>query len=205
MGATPGRWLPWARLRRGVAPALAGTVLLSACAGTLRTESQPRPQHAARKTVAVCAPKAQADVARALDVDGDGVTARPSVGSNGMRQCTFTAQLKAGRVSVIVNVDAGPQVEFRLERTVAEATQLFGPPPPGWHAPIGLGGLGPYASWFTNDDRLLASNGIDLITVYVTWPHEPRPGMIKLARATIAQYMEGARKLPGKAHTGYPG
>jgi hypothetical protein len=203
MGVPPGRWPPWARLRRGVVAALAGTVLLSACAGTLRTESQPRPQPAARKTVAVCAPKAQADVARALDVDS--VTARPSVGSNGMRQCTFTAQLKAGRVSVIVNVDDGPQVEFRLERTVAEATQLFGPPPPGWHAPVGLVGLGPYASWFTNDDRLLASNGIDLITVYVTWAHEPRPGMIKLARAAIAQYMHGARKLPGTAHTGYPG
>jgi hypothetical protein len=203
MGAPPGRRLLWARLRRGVVPALAGTVLLSACAGTLRTESRPQPQHAARKTVAGCAPKAQADVAHDLDVGS--VTARPSVGSNGMRQCTFTAQLKAGRVSVIVNVDDGPQVEFRLERTVAEATQLFGPPPPGWHAPIGLGGLGPYASWFTNDDRLLASNGIDLITVYVTWPHESRPAMIMLARAAIAQYMKGARKLPGNAHTGYPG
>jgi hypothetical protein len=199
MGAPPGRRLPWARLRRSAVPAFAGVVLLSACAGSLRTQ----PQHAARTTAAGCASKAQADIARALDVSS--VTARPSVGRNGMPQCTFTAQSRAGRVSVIVNVDDGPQVEFRLERTVAEATQLFGPPPPGWHAPIGLGGLGPYASWFTNDDHLLASNGIDLITVYVTWPHEPRPVMIKLARAAIAQYMKRVRKLPGKAHTGYPG
>ena len=56
-----------------------------------------------------------------------------------------------------------------------------------------------------NDDKLLASNGIDLITVYVTWAHEPRAEMIKLARAAIVQYMKGARKLPGRAHTGYPG
>jgi hypothetical protein len=203
MRAPPGRRLPWARLRRGVVPALAGTVLLSACAGTLRTESQPRPQHAAPKTVALCAPKARADIARALDAAA--VSARPSVGSNGMPQCTFISKSKAGRVSVIVNLDNGPQVVFRLDRTVEEATQLFGPAPPGWHAPIGLSGLGPYASWFTNNRQLLASNGTDLITVSVTWPHEPRPGMIKLARAAIAQYMTGARKLPGKAHTGYPG
>src|ERR1700749_3761912 len=136
MGAPPGRRLPWARLRHGVVPAIAGTVLLSACSGSLRTESQPRRQHAVRKTAAVCAPKAEVDIARALDVGN--VTARRSVGSNGMPQCTFTAR-KAEPVSVVVNVDDGPQVEFRLERTVAEATQLFGPPPPGWHAPIGLG------------------------------------------------------------------
>jgi hypothetical protein len=203
MGVPPGRRLPWARLRRGVVPALAGAVLLSACAGTLRTESQPRLRPAARKTTAVCPPQARSDVAGALDVGS--VTARPSVGSNGMPQCTFTGQLKAGRVSATVNVDNGPQVQFRLERTVVESSQLFGPAPPGWHAPIGLSGLGAYASWFTNDDKLLASNGVDLITVYVTWPHEPRAGMIKLARAAIVQYMEGARKLPGRAHTGYPG
>jgi hypothetical protein len=201
MGAPPGRRLLWARLRRGVVPALAGTVLLSACAGSLRT--QPQPKHAARQTVAVCAPKAEADIARALDVAS--VTARPSVASNGMPQCAFTAKLRAGRVSVTVNLDDGPQIEFRLDRTVEEATQLFGPPPPGWHAPIGLSGLGPYASWFVNNDDLMASNGIDLITVTVTWPHEPRPGMIKLARAAIAQYMKLERRLPGKAHTGYPG
>jgi hypothetical protein len=205
MVATPGRRLPWARLRRGVVPALAGTLLLSACAGTLRTQPQPQPRtrHATRKTAAVCAPKAQADIARALDAGR--VTARPSVGSNGMPQCTFTAHLKTGQVSVLVNLDDGPQVVFRLDRTVEEATQLFGPAPPGWHAPIGLSGLGPYASWFTNNRALLASNGIDLITVAVTWPHEPRPVMIKLARAAIGQYMLGARKLPGKARTGYPG
>jgi hypothetical protein len=184
-------------------PALAGTVLLSACAGSLRTQPQPRPQQTARKTVAICAPKAQADVAYELDVGS--VTARPSVGTNGMQQCTFTAQLKAARVSTTVNLDDGPQVPFRLERTVVEATQLFGPAPPGWHAPIGLSGLGAYASWFTNDDKLLASNGVDLITVSVTWPHESRAGMIKLARAAIEQYMKGAHKLPGRAHTGYPG
>jgi hypothetical protein len=201
MGATPGRRLQWARLRRGVVPALAGTLLLSACAGSLRT--QPRSHPVARKTAGVCRLQVRSNIAGALDVGS--VTARPSVGTNGMPQCTFTAQLKAARVSTTVNLDDGPQVPFRLERTVVEAPQLFGPPPPGWHAPIGLSGLGAYASWFTNGDELLASNGVDLITVSVTWPHEPRAGMIKLARAAIEQYMKGAHKLPGKAHTGYPG
>jgi hypothetical protein len=138
-------------------------------------------------------------------LDVSGISTTRSVGRNGMTQCTFVARRRSGAVSVTVNVDNGPQVPFRLERTVVEAGQLFGPAPPGWHAPIGLSGLGPYASWFTNDDKLLASNGIDLITVYVTWPHEPRAGMIKLARAAVAQYIRRVRKLPGNAPTGYPG
>ena len=121
MGAPPGRRPRCACLRRGVVPALAGAVLLSACAGTLRTEPQPQP--AARKAAAVCPPRARSDIAAALDVGR--VTARPSVAANGMPQCTFTAQLEAGRVFATVNVDHGPQVQFRLERTVVEASQLL--------------------------------------------------------------------------------
>lgn len=133
------------------------------------------------------------------------MSAKRSVGSNGMPQCTFQVQRGAGAVSVIVNVDSGPQAPFRLERTVVEATQLFGPPPPGWKAPIGVSGLGAYASWFARQDELMASNNIDLLTVSVSWPHEPRAEMIRLARVAIAPYMRDGRHLPGDAHTGYPG
>jgi hypothetical protein len=186
--------------RRYAWPAIAGAVLLlSGCSGSLRAE----PPKTASKAHAVCAPQTQAAIRRALNAGS--VSIRRSVGTNGMPQCAFTAHVKHGRVSVLVNLDDGPQVPFRIERTVVEATQLFGPPPPGWKAPVGLLGLGAYASWFPNEDELMASNNVDLLTVSVTWPHEPRAGMIRLARAAIAPYMKEGRKLSGTVHTGFPG
>jgi hypothetical protein len=201
---TPGDRRPrWARRRRDVGSAVVVALLLSACAGSLRPAA---PKHTAHKVAAVCSTEAQADIAQALDVSGaSGVSAKRSVGNNGMPQCTFVARQRSGPVSVTVNIDNGPQVPFRLERTVVEATQLFGPPPPGWHAPIGVSGLGPYASWFVNQDALMAGNGIDLLSVSVIWPRERRAGMIRLARAAIDEYMRAGRKLSGTAHTGYPG
>jgi len=187
-------------VRRLVWPA-AGAValLLSGCSGSLRTQ----PHATAHKTVSICASETKSAIARALDANT--VSAKRSVGGNGMPQCAFLAHRHAGAVSVLVNVDSGPQAPFRLERTVVEATQLFGPAPPGWEAPIGVRGLGAYASWFARQDELMASNNVDLLTVSVNWPHEPRAGMIRLARMAIAPYMRDGRHLPGNAHTGYPG
>ena len=114
---------------------LLGAVLLSACAGTLRTRAAASASRAARPPLSARLGRGRTLLLR---LTSGSVTARPSVAANGMPQCTFTAQLEAGRVSATVNVDHGPQVQFRLERTVVEAAQLFGPAPPGWHAPIGL-------------------------------------------------------------------
>ena len=52
---------------------------------------------------------------------------------------------------VKLNVDSGPQARFRLDRTVTEASQIFGVPLLGWHPPIGLTGSAPtppgFPSW----------------------------------------------------------
>jgi hypothetical protein len=60
-----------------------------------------------------------------------------------MPQCAFRARATGRTVVVTVNVDNGPQPYFRLLRTVNEAAQIFGVPPPGFQPPQGLSGLGP--------------------------------------------------------------
>jgi hypothetical protein len=185
-------------------PALLGAVLLSACSGSLHpAATTTQNSTAASKAALVCPQQARADIAR--DLGASGVSTGRSVGTNGMPQCKFTARLHGHAVSVLVNVDNGPQVQFRLDRTVEEATQLFGPVPPGWHAPQGLFGLGPYAAWFISEDTLMASNGPDLLSVTVTWPHASKTTMIKLARAAIAQYMRQGHNVSAKDDGGYPG
>jgi hypothetical protein len=201
MDAHRRRWLRWMGPAGHAGPALLGAVLLSACSGSLHpAASTSQTSTTASKAALLCPQQAKADIARDLGIRG--VSTGRSVGTNGMPQCEFTARLHGHTVSVLVNVDNGPQVRFRLDRTVEEATQLFGPVPPGWHAPQGLFGLGPYAAWFIAQDKLLASNGSDLLSVWITWPHASKATMIQLARAAIAQYMTQGHKLPAKAHTG---
>lgn len=134
----------------------------------------------------ICLAKTRTAVARDLHVKPAAVALSAGQGGNGMPQCRF----KAGRVAVTVNVDSAPQADWRLMRTVDEATQIFGPKPKGWHAPIGLSGLGPYASWFINLDALMADNRIrtELLTATVVWKHAKRAAMIRLARAAILPY-----------------
>jgi hypothetical protein len=105
-----------------------------------------------------------------------------------MPQCTFSAHGHRA-LSVTVNVDNGPQADWRLMRTVVEASQIFGVPPPGWKPPIGLNGLGAYASWFPELNALMAANHVDLLTVTVDWRRASRPAMIALARRIVVPFL----------------
>jgi hypothetical protein len=138
---------------------------------------------------AVCKLKAQQAIARDLGVPLGAVAYSKSVGDNDMPQCVFTARANSRRVVVGINVDNGPQAYFRLLRTVAEAAQIFGVPPPGFRPPQGLSGLGPFASWFPNRDQLMATNDVLLLTVSVTWPESGRDEEVGLARAAVVPYL----------------
>lgn len=138
---------------------------------------------------AVCKLKAQQAIARDLGIAPGAVAYARSVGGNGMPQCAFRARATGRTVVVTVNVDNGPQPYFRLLRTVNEAAQIFGVPPPGFQPPQGLSGLGPFASWFPNNDQLMATNDRLLLTVTVTWPGRGRDAQVGLARAAIVPYL----------------
>jgi len=138
---------------------------------------------------AVCKLKAQRAIARDLGIQSGAVTYARSVGGNAMPQCAFRARTNGRTVVVNVNADSGPQAYDRLSRTVSEAAQIFGVPPPGFHAPQGVSGLGPLASWFPNSDQLMATNDRLLLTVTVTWPAHGRDAQVRLARAAILPYL----------------
>ncbi|MDE3130178.1 MAG: hypothetical protein KGL16_03420 [Acidobacteriota bacterium] len=148
----------------------------------------------------VCLKAARADIARRLRVRSALVRRRQRAGSNGMPQCNYLVEHARGvrphaRVVVVVNVDNGPQPLWRLMRKVVEAGQIFGPTPPGWRPPLGVEGLGPYASWFFNLDQLMAdtANYRYLLTVSIVWPRARHAEMIGLARVAIAPYRRVAR------------
>ena len=137
------------------------------------------------KTKDVCLASGRRAFAKSLGTSSASVSIRASQGSNGMPQCSYgvSSPRKGGprtRVVVTVNVDSAPQAAWRLMRTVVEASQLFGPPVPGWHAPIGLLGLGPYASWFIDLHALMAVNHTrtELLTATVSWKRAERAEMI---------------------------
>ena len=138
---------------------------------------------------AVCKLTAQRAIARDLGIPLAAVGYAKSVGNNDMPQCAFRARAAGRAVVATVNVDNGPQAYFRLLRTVNEAAQIFGVPPPGFRPPQGLTGLGPYASWFPDDDQLMATNDRLLLTVTVTWPGAGRDEEVNLARAAVVPYL----------------
>ncbi|HEY1777597.1 MAG TPA: hypothetical protein VGG41_15675 [Solirubrobacteraceae bacterium] len=138
---------------------------------------------------AVCKLKAQQAIAHNLGVAPASVTYARAVGGNAMPQCSFRARAGKRPVGVTVNADHGPQPYDRLSRTVSEAAQIFGVPPPGFKRPQGLSGLGPLASWFPANDQLMATNDVLLLTVTVSWPGSGRDQEVRLAKAAVAPYM----------------
>lgn len=176
-------------MRARIAAAVGAAAVVAACAGAGGSALAAAPQSA-------CLASARHAVARSLGVSVAKVGRQLEMGSNGMPQCAYTVARahKGGphsHVLLMANVDNGPQAGWRLMRKVGEATQLFGPTPPGWHAPIGLSGLGPNASWFINLDALMAVNHArtELLTVTVSWRRAKRAEMVALARATVVPYI----------------
>lgn len=160
-------------------------VVLSACVAM--------PALASASIRKVCMERAQAAVARDLGVRPGAVTISLALGGNGEPQCVYVARPTAGhgpltKATVSVNVDNGAQATWRLMRTVVEASQIFGVPPPGWKPPIGEQHLGPYASWFPELTALMATNGVDLLDASVTWRNANQAQRVALARAAITPY-----------------
>ena len=159
----------------------------------------------------VCLAKTRDAIAHSLGVSAASVRIGASQGTNGMPQCSYVVQrprtklLPHSSVHLIVNVDSAPQASWRLMRKVVEASQIFGPPPPGWHAPIGLYGLGQYASWFIDLDSLMCVNHTrtKLLTVTVSWRHAKQAERIALARATVEPYIHAPAKAVPIPISGY--
>lgn len=136
----------------------------------------------------MCFPQARAAVARAVR---DSVSQSQSTGNNSFPQCSY----RAGRVTVIANVDTSPQPFQRLERGVEEEAQQFSTVR-NEPAPQHIAGLGLDADWFPEEHQLLTGDNQQLLTVTVKWPRASRARMKALGAAVARVYL-GRRPAPG--------
>jgi hypothetical protein len=191
------------RAGRRAAAVLAGAlsiVILAACGSSGPAE------HAARThPTPVCTSHARAEMARSVGVQATTIAASRSIGNDGMPQCTFKVRLpRAGQVTVIANVDVEPSAYFVLERTIVEASQVFGPRRLS-PAPVAVPGLGLEASWFPEEDWLQATDGVRLVTTSIDWNGAKQGREIALARAVTRTYLKTPHGKAAQAlATGYP-
>jgi len=89
---------------------------------------------------------------------------------------------------VIVNVDGSPQPYARLERAIVEAGQQFGLLR-GFAAPVAVPNLGLDASWFPDTHEVMTTDGTDLITATVSWPHAQQSRRRALATVAARAYL----------------
>jgi hypothetical protein len=140
-------------------------------------------------TKATICTRGGAAVARKLGVGAARLTAVAGTASSGSPICHFTARLGAGgTVHLSVEVDIGPQPYFILERTIVEATQIFGAKRFA-PAPLPINGLGIEAAWFPTEQHVIATEGLRLVTATVSWPHSPQSRRRGLAIAATRAYL----------------
>jgi hypothetical protein len=190
---------------RGAAPAaaIAAVLALGGCGKSAPTRNAATDRGA--KLPGVCARSALDAMAHSLAVRASTIAVAAASGSNAMPQCAFTTVLpRKEHVAVTVNVDTGPQPYFVLERTIVEASQIFGPirfSP----APVAITGLGIEAAWFPAETHLEATDGTRLVTATVDWPGAGRRRETALARALTRPYLKTphGKAAQALAH-GYP-
>lgn len=193
----------WARAAGGAALPAATTILLLAACGQSSTASHTSSARAKPARVSVCLPKARDALARAFAVPTGAVALAASTGNNDYPQCTFSAHLPNGRrADVIANADNGPQPYFVLERTEVEETQQF-TAQRMIAAPTPVSRLGLDAWWFPAETKLMTTDGVQLITITVSWPHATQARERALAKVIARTYLKDVKGAQVLAK-GYP-
>ena len=90
-------------------------------------------------------------------------------------------------VRVTVQDNNGPDAYAVMERTVDEAVQIW--PVRFQSPPQHLDGLGLDADWFPEEQHLMTTDAVRLITATVVWPHGSRNQKVKLAVAAARPYL----------------
>jgi hypothetical protein len=174
----------------GALAALLAALPIAGCGG-----ASPRPAavvrpHAAARAPSVCTAKARAAVAGFLHVDVTAVAMRAAVANSGAPQCDFTGRIgPRPHVSLAVAVDTSPQPYAVLERSVVEASQMF-TTSRLFPAPVHIGHLGLDAAWFPEENHLMTTDAVRLITAtIVTWPGAPKRKWRALAAVAARPYL----------------
>jgi len=131
---------------------------------------------------------AQMAVLKAEHLSPHALSTRAEKAGSGYPQCVFTLRMRGGRVvRVTVQDDNGPDAYAVLERTVDEAVQIW--PVRFQHPPQHIGGLGIDADWFPEEQHLMTTDAVHLITATVAWPRGSRNQKVALAVAAARPYL----------------
>jgi hypothetical protein len=126
-----------------------------------------------------------AAVAGALHVAASAVHTRVTTDNSNAPECVFAV----GRLRLGVSVSSEPQAYAVLERQAEEEAQIFGgkriTPAPS-HVPH----LGIDAYWFPQEEELLTTDGVHLITArFLSWPGVGQRRWPPLAAAAARPYL----------------
>jgi hypothetical protein len=185
-----------------IAGSYLAAVLVGGCGQSSPAKKQASRDHPLTAAQIVCQPSSRDAVAQFLSVQPANVGLAKSVGNNTMPQCAFTAQPPAKkRVTLLVNYNTGAQPYFVLERTAIEAGQVF-TQDRMIAAPVAITGLGIEADWFPAENQLMATDGLKLITVTVTWHGSKLARQRALAEALTRTYLK--QRTSKSLAKGYP-
>lgn len=128
-------------------------------------------------------------MARFLGLAISGVSVQATTANSGAPECDFTARPeRQGTVKLSVEVRTAPQPYAYLERSAEEAAQIFGA-----HrfapAPQDITRLGLDADWFPEEQHLMTTDGVRLITATVAWPSVAQSRRRALAEVAARPYL----------------
>jgi hypothetical protein len=134
-----------------------------------------------------CRPGALAALQAALRVPASAMHTRVTTDNSDQPECVFSVPARRLRMSVSVSTE--PQPYAVLERQAEEASQMFTPTRLS-PAPQHVERLGLDAQWFPEEEQLLTTDAVRLITVtIVRWPGESQARWKRLAAAAARPYL----------------
>jgi hypothetical protein len=135
----------------------------------------------------VCSAKVLAVMERSLRVDAGAIRTRVTADNSNQPECAFFVPSR--HLRMWVSVSSEPQPYAVLERAAEEEAQMFSPtrttpvPQPILH-------LGLAAYWFPEEEHVLATDAVHLITsTIVGWPRVPKSRWRRLAAAVARPYL----------------
>jgi hypothetical protein len=136
----------------------------------------------------VCTQEAQAAVLRVEHLPAGALSTRAGKANSGYPECVFTLRKRGRRpVRVTVQDNTAPDAYAVLERTVDEAVQIW--PVRFQSPPEHIDGLGIDADWFPEEQHLMTTDAVHLITATVVWSHASRKQKVALAVAAARPYL----------------
>ena len=128
-------------------------------------------------------------MADALGVAPGSVRNARGTGTNDAPQCTMKTTMHGGTaVTVIANDELTQGAYFIVERTIDEASQIFGP-----HrfspAPVQVLHVGLESSWFPEEQWMVSTDGYRVVTVSVDWAGAKQAQKIDVTSRVTLTYL----------------